>query len=121
MSKFQSLADLQMELREFAVARDWEKFHTPKNLAMALTVEAAELLEQFQWLTPEESQNLEAGRRANVESELADIQIYLARLADLLDVELLEACSRKIEKNENKYPAEKVRGSAKKYTEYSNE
>ncbi len=112
---FDKLAD---ELRVFAEERDWEQFHAPKNLAMALIVEAAELVEQFQWLSPEESERPDPDRRARIEAELADILIYLVRLADGLDIDLPAAVARKIEHNRHKYPAAKVRGSAAKYDEY---
>ncbi len=108
------LRRLRERLREFARARDWEQFHSPKNLAAALIVEAAELLEHFQWLTPEESERLSPAQRQAVAEEIADVFIYLVRLSDRLGVDLLEAAARKIEKNEKKYPADEVRGSAKK-------
>ena len=111
---------LQAALRGFAQARDWEKFHNPKNLAMALSVEAAELLELFQWLDPEQARTVcdNASGKARVSEELADVLLYLLRLADVLDVDLEQAAMAKLERNEQKYPAEQVRGSAKKYTEY---
>ena len=111
---------LKTRLREFAVARDWEQFHSPKNLAMALIVEAAELVENFQWLTEEQSAALAPDKLAEVEQELADIQIYLIRLADRLNIDLEQAVDAKIALNERRYPVEKVRGSAKKYTEFDN-
>lgn len=98
--------------------RDWEQFHSPKNLAMALIVEAAELLEHFQWLTTEQSEALPVDKRREVELEMADIFIYLMRLCERLDVDLLKVVEQKIQMNEEKYPADKVRGSAKKYSEY---
>jgi len=104
-------------LREFAAARDWEQFHTPKNLAMALMVEAGELVEHFQWLTPEQSKQLTADELRAVELEMADVLLYLLRLADRLGVDLEAAAWRKIEINERKYPADKVRGSARKAEE----
>jgi len=113
-----SLEDLKIRLREFAAARDWDQFHSPKNLAMALIVEAAELVEHFQWLKEEESAALPADKLEEVEQELADIQIYLIRLADKLDIDLLSAVNSKIKLNEKKYPADRVQGSSKKYTEY---
>jgi NTP pyrophosphatase (non-canonical NTP hydrolase) len=113
-----SLENLKTRLREFAAVRDWEQFHSPKNLAMALIVEAAELVEHFQWLTEEQSGDLPSKKLAEVEHELADIQIYLIRLADKLNLDLLKAVDAKIALNELKYPVEKVRGSAKKYTEF---
>jgi NTP pyrophosphatase (non-canonical NTP hydrolase) len=112
------LRALQQRLAAFAAARDWEQFHSPKNLAMALSVEASELVEEFQWLTEEQSQALDPERRERVRLELADVFIYLLRLADRLDVDLLRAADDKIAQNERKYPAERVRGDARKYTEY---
>ena len=114
----QDLDDLRTRLREFAAARDWDRYHSPKNLSMALIAEAAELIEHFQWLSEAESAALSPEKRAAVEEELADILLYLVRLADKLDVDLAEAARRKIARNAERYPAEKVRGSAKKYTEY---
>jgi dCTP diphosphatase len=112
------LRALQQRLAAFAAARDWEQFHSPKNLAMALSVEASELVEEFQWLTEEQSKALDAERRERVRLELADVLIYLLRLADRLDVDLLRAADDKIAQNERKYPAERVRGDARKYTDY---
>lgn len=112
------LESLKIRLRDFAAARDWDQFHSPKNLSMALIVEAAELVEHFQWLTEEQSKSLEQKQLDKVQEELADIQIYLIRIADKLNVDLLGAVSKKIEANLKKYPSEKVRGSSKKYTEY---
>jgi len=113
-----SVDELSRELRNFATERDWEQFHAPKNLSMALIVEAAELVEQFQWLTAEESERPDGERRARIEAELADILIYVVRLADRLDIDLPAAVTAKIEQNRRKYPAELVRGSARKYDEY---
>lgn len=110
-----SLEDVRQRLAAFARARDWEQFHTPKNLAMALVVEAGELVELFQWLTPEQSAALSAEQRDALEHEMADVLLYLIRLADRLDVDLLAAAERKIAINERKYPAEVVRGQATKY------
>jgi len=110
--------DLKRRLRDFSAARDWEQFHSPKNLAMALSVEVSEIVEHFQWLTEDQSKNLPKDKLAEVETELADTLIYLTRLADKLDIDLLQAASNKIKQNEIKYPAETVQGSAKKYTEY---
>jgi NTP pyrophosphatase (non-canonical NTP hydrolase) len=109
-----SLDDLKEQLRDFARERDWEQFHSPKNLAMALSVEAAELVEHFQWLTEAQSQALAADKRELVAQELADVLLYLVRLADRLDIDLMDAAQRKIVLNAQKYPADKVRGSAKK-------
>ncbi|MDQ1362305.1 MAG: dCTP diphosphatase [Pseudomonadota bacterium] len=113
-----TIEQLQQQLREFAAARDWDQFHSPKNLSMALIAEAAELVEHFQWLTEEQSRSLPETKRTEVEYELADIFVYLLRLADKLDVDLLKAAENKLKLNAEKYPADKVRGSAKKYTEY---
>ncbi len=110
---------LQQRLKQFAVDRDWEQFHAPKNLAMALIVEAAELVEHFQWLTEQQSKQLEADKLQQVAFELADIFIYSLRLAERLDIDLLDAVEKKIAINEQKYPVEKVKGSSKKYTEYT--
>jgi len=114
-----SLNQLKERLRVFADERDWDQFHSPKNLAMALIVEAAELVEHFQWLKEEESAELQPDKLAEVEHEMADIQIYLIRLADKLDIDLMSAADKKIKLNEQKYPAAKVRGSSKKYNEYT--
>jgi NTP pyrophosphatase (non-canonical NTP hydrolase) len=109
------LRDLRDELRAFAAARDWDQFHSPRNLATALAVEAAELLEPFQWLTEEQSRSLPPDTRAAVEEELADVLLYLVRLADKLDVDLAAAARAKIVRNGEKYPVEKARGSSRKY------
>lgn len=109
---------LRDKLRAFAAARDWDQFHSPKNLSMALIVEVAELMEHFQWLTEAQSGNLAQEKKAVVAEELADILLYLVRLADKLGVDLSDAALHKLEKNAVKYPAEQVRGSAKKYSEY---
>ena len=113
----QSLEQIKNRLREFASERDWDQFHSPKNLSMALIVEAAELVEHFQWLTEDQSQTLPPEKLAEVEQEIADIQIYLIRLADKLGVNMEKAVNAKIELNEKKYPADKVRGSAVKYND----
>lgn len=112
------LSSLTERLRDFAQARDWDQFHTPKNLAMALTGEAGELAAEFQWLTEEQSRQLDPERLARVREEAADVLLYLVRLADKLDFDLVEAAHAKIELNEQRYPAERVFGSARKYTEY---
>ena len=114
----QSLHILRDRLQAFALERDWDQFHSPKNLAMALVAEAGELVEHFQWLTEEQSRRVEGDKLAKVEEELADVLIYLVRLADKLNVDLFAAAHKKIERNAQKYPADKVKGSAKKYTEY---
>jgi dCTP diphosphatase len=112
------IEDLRDALRQFAKDRDWDQFHSPKNLASALIVEAAELLEHFQWLPSGAQSELTPGRLAAIEEELADVLIYLIRLADKLDVDLVSAARRKLEKNAEKYPVEKARSSSKKYTEF---
>lgn len=111
-----TLAGLRMQLRRFADARDWQQFHTPKNLAMALSVEAAELLECFQWLTPEQSANLPARERRAVEEEVADVLLYLLRLTDVLGIDPLQAAQRKMTVNARKYPVALAKGSARKYS-----
>ena len=111
------LTELQRRVAAFAAARDWDQFHSPKNLAMALSVEASELLEEFQWLTEEQSRSLARPTRARA-LEMADVLIYLLRLADKLDVDLPRAATDKLALNELKYPADRVRGDARKYTEY---
>ncbi len=112
------LNEIKENLRKFALARDWGQFHSPKNLSMALAGEAGELLEVFQWLTEEQSRHLTQEQRKAAVEEMADVFLYLLRLADQMDVDLLEAATRKIKINESKYPEDKVRGSSKKYTEY---
>ena len=103
-----SLNDLRARLRQFAAERDWEQFHVPKNLAMSVAIEAAEIMEHFQWLTPEESAALPESQRAAVAYEIADVLLYLVRLADVLDIDPLEAALDKMVINARKYPA--VRG-----------
>jgi dCTP diphosphatase len=110
-----SLLQLRDALRAFAAEREWDQFHSPRNLATALSVEAAELLEPFQWLTDEQSRSLPPDARAAVEQELADVLLYLVRLADKLDVDLAAAARAKIARNAEKYPVEKSRGSSRKY------
>ncbi len=112
------LAALRDQLRAFAAAREWDQFHSPKNLAMALSVEAAELVEEFQWLTEEQSRNLDPERRERVRLEAADVFIYLLRISDKLGIDLVAAAADKMVLNERKYPAERVRGDSRKYTEY---
>lgn len=112
------LLDLKARLAAFARARDWEQFHSPKNLAMALVVEAGELVEQLQWLTEEQTYTLTAEQRAAVTDEVADVLLYLIRFADRAQIDIEQAAWDKIAKNEAKYPADQVRGSARKYTDY---
>jgi len=110
-----SLEQLQQRLHDFARERDWEQFHSPKNLSMALTVEAGELQEIFQWLTEDQSKSLDDDQRNHVAEEMADVLLYLCRLADVLDIDLLHSATDKLEKNARKYPADEVRGSAEKH------
>ncbi len=117
MPSTDSLETLRDTLRQFAAERDWDQFHSPKNLVMALSVEVAELMEHFQWLTAEAAMALEPARQAAVRDELADVLLYLIRLADKLDVDLVAAGYDKVAKNALKYPADKARGSMRKYTE----
>jgi NTP pyrophosphatase (non-canonical NTP hydrolase) len=105
-------------LRRFATERDWVQFHSPKNLASAIAVEAAELLEHFQWLSESESKDLSSDRRSMVAEEIADVLLYVIRIADQLNVDLMSTALAKIEANSKKYPVEKVRGSHRKYTDY---
>ena len=113
-----SLDDLRNRINTFVTERDWAQFHTPKNLAMAMIVEAAELVEHFQWDTPLESQQLTPEKREAVAHELADTFVYLLRLAEVLEIDLIEATNVKIKLNALKYPVEKAKGSNAKYTEY---
>ncbi|MDO8371018.1 MAG: nucleotide pyrophosphohydrolase [Pseudomonadota bacterium] len=111
------LQSLTQALRDFAKERDWEQFHSPKNLASALTVEASELLEHFQWLTEEQSRNLPADKRAEVTAEAADVLMYLLQLCDKLQIDLVEAARAKLAVNGKKYPVDRAYSSSKKYTE----
>ena len=115
MNSIDSLQTLATRLAEFVDARDWDQFHNPKNLAMALTAEAGELLEHFQWLRADEAETLSQAQREAVALEMADILMFLVRLADKLGVDLLDAAGRKLELNRQKYPVEKARGRATKY------
>jgi dCTP diphosphatase len=112
------LHELRNALRQFAADREWDQFHSPKNLAIALSVEAAELLEHFQWQSGADSARLPPEKRAKVRQEMADVLLYLIRLADKLDVDLVTVAKEKILLNAARYPAEKARGSSKKYTEF---
>ena len=111
------LDDLRERLRDFAAARDWDQFHSPKNLAMALSAEAGELLEIFQWLTEDQSRSLAPEAHAAAGEEIADVLLYLVRLGDRLGIDPVAAARRKLVANAQKYPADKARGSSKKYTE----
>jgi dCTP diphosphatase len=110
--------DLHDRLRQFVAEREWGKFHSPKNLAAGLTVEAAELLEIFQWLTEDESRQLGARQLARLREEIGDVQLYLLNLADQFGLDPMACAAEKLEANRAKYPAERVRGSARKYDEY---
>ncbi len=118
MSQKLDIDEISARLRAFADERDWNQFHSPKNLSMALNVEASELLEHFQWLTEQQSLSLTKDKLAQVETEIADVLIYLIRLSDILKVDLNLAVKSKMALNAQKYPSEKVYGSSKKYTEY---
>lgn len=116
-----NIDDLKATLRGFAADRDWDQFHSPKNLSMAASVEVAELLEHFQWLTEEQSHALPPDVLDLVSHEIADILIYLVRLADKLDIDIDRAVREKLEINDRKYPPDKVRGKADKSTAYKDE
>ena len=115
----EDIVELQDRLRAFARCRDWEQFHSPKNLSMALIAECAELVEHFQWLTEQQSGALPAQEWRAVRLELADVFIYLLRLADQLGVDLLAAAREKIDINEERYPSERVRGDARRAAQYA--
>jgi len=108
---------LKQKLRRFADARDWNQFHSPKNLAMALSVEAGELLEIFQWIQEERSHNLSSRDAERAEEELADVFLYLIRLSDQLKIDLVAAANKKLALNARKYPVHKARGTSRKYSE----
>ena len=112
------LEDIAAKIRVFRDERDWAQFHTPKDIAIAISIEASELLEHFLWKNPHEVDARIAAKKEEIESEIADIGIYLTELADNLGIDLLAAMDKKISINAAKYPAEKVKGSSKKYTEY---
>ena len=109
------LEDLKRKVAKFAAARDWDQFHNPKNLAMALAAEAGELLEHFQWLTPEQAARLPRAAREEAALECADVLLFLLRLCDRLDIDLAAAAKRKLVINAKKYPVRKSRGRATKY------
>jgi dCTP diphosphatase len=111
------LNTLRDQLRTFAAEREWDQFHSPKNLAMALSVEASELLEHFQWRGEKESYQLTNEERQAVAYEAADVMLYLIRIADKLNINLIEAAKEKMVLNAKKYPVDKARGSSKKYDE----
>src|SRR5471032_1781559 len=113
-----SLTELRDRIRQFTAERDWEQFHTPKNLAMALSVEVAELVEHFQWLATGADAELDDAKRTGIRHELADVLVYLIQLADKCQVDLREAVLEKMLLNAAKYPAAQVKGDARKYNEY---
>ncbi len=113
-----TLQELKERMACFVRERDWEQFHTPKNLSMSIAIEAAELMEHFQWLTVEQSRNLGPEALAEIGEELADIVIYSLSMANTLKLDLAETVQAKMDKNIRKYPSEQVRGKAHKYTYY---
>jgi NTP pyrophosphatase (non-canonical NTP hydrolase) len=116
--KSNELTKLQHDLAEFASERDWDKFHSPKNLSMAMSVEAGELVEIFQWLTEEESRSLSHKQQLRAEEKIVDVFLYLLQIADKLDVDLIHVAKKKIAINAEKYPLERSYGNAKKYNEF---
>ena len=112
------MKDLAQKIKQFVEERDWDRFHSPKNIAMALSVEVAEVVEHFQWLSEAESMELSDEKRAEIQDELGDILIYLVQLSRKLGIDLVEAGHQKVAKNALKYPKERVRGKALKYSEY---
>jgi len=122
VSEILDIEKLKEKIAHFAQERDWQQFHNPKNLAMALTVESSELMEIFQWLNLEEAAKIcdDPNKKIEIEDELSDILVYVVRLAGVLNVNLPNAIEKKMKKNALKYPAELVKGSAKKYSEYKN-
>jgi dCTP diphosphatase len=110
-----SLDALRSQLAQFADERDWDQFHNPKNLAMALIAEAGELVEHFQWLSPQQAQALSPETKSEVEMEIADVLLFLLRLADKLDIDVVAAAEKKMALNAEKYPVEKSKGIATKY------
>lgn len=113
------MKSLKKQIEAFARERDWDQYHSPKNLAMALSVEASELLEIFMWLSEEESKNLSENKLADLKEEIGDVMIYLTNLANKFGLDPLDCAKQKIELNKAKYPVSLVKGSAKKYTEYN--
>jgi NTP pyrophosphatase (non-canonical NTP hydrolase) len=113
-----SLNELIEKIRKFREERDWDQYHSPKNLTKALMVEVGELVEQFQWLTQEQSSTLPPDKLAEVKEEIGDVLIYLVNLCDKLGIDPMQAAFDKLEKNEEKYPAPMVKGKSLKYSEY---
>jgi len=114
MNEFEKLSK---KLQEFNKERDWEQFHSPKNIAMALSVEVSEIVELFQWMGKEESYDLKEEKFQRLKNEIGDVFLYLLLLASKYDIDLVEVGRAKLKRNEEKYPVEKSRGSAKKYNE----
>ena len=112
------MKDLSNQLKSFADERDWNQFHSPKNLAMALSVEASEIVEHFQWMSEKESYSLPPDKLELVKEEIGDVLLYLVRLSDQLNIDPLVVAKEKLEKNKIKYPAEKVKGKSNKYSDY---
>ena len=113
-----SLIELRTRINTFVEERDWAQFHSPKNLAMAMIVEAGEVVEHFQWMTEQESLNLNAETKEQVGQELSDTFVYLLRIAEVCGIDLIDSANKKIDLNAKKYPVEKAKGSNAKYTEY---
>lgn len=111
------IEELQASLRTFAAEREWEQFHSPKNLAAALSVEASELLEHFQWLTDQQSFALPEDKRGKVAEEIADVLLYLLQLSDKLKIDPIDAARKKLQTNAEKYPVDRAKGTSKKYSE----
>lgn len=118
MQSTDSIDQLRARVNQFVEERDWAQFHSPKNLAMAMIVEAGEVVEHFQWMTEEGSRKLSAEKKEQVGQELSDTLVYLLRIAEVCDIDLLEAANKKISLNAKKYPVDKAKGSNAKYTEY---
>ena len=117
LREFMNILEIQNKLEKFAIERDWEQFHTPKNLSMALSVEASELVEIFQWLRAEESISPDKKQIDAIKSEVADIAMYLLRFCSILEIDIEEAIESKLEKNAEKYPVNLSKGNAQKYNQ----
>ena len=115
--KIMNISEIQNQLKKFAIERDWEQFHTPKNLAMALSVEASELVEKFQWLNVEESNSPDQRQIEEINSEVADIAMYLLRFCSVLGIDLEKVIESKLERNAEKYPVNLSKGNAQKYNQ----
>lgn len=115
------MKELERKIERFVAERDWDRFHSPKNLVMALSVEVAELMEHFQWLTESESRRLDEEKEAQVRDEIGDIMVYLVQLSRKLGIDPVQAAHHKVARNIARYPAERVRGKALKYTEYGSD